>query len=500
MNWAGFSAGLAQGLNNADRIGQQIDQARLARIRTDGLAEAKAAREAEMKKAEQSVIDTQAQASQAAAAPMAEAVPGVTGPRTGTVVPDTPEVRTQAVPMPPAAGGLPQSMMPPGPPADVPVEASPAPAPAAAPPQQMAQAAPAPSAPAPAGRFQAGGQGYDTREAAVAAAQKKVPSISDFVVNTVAPKMQEWYVGQGDLENAEKLGQYMESRRGREATKSFGTAMQKLMFTNDINGGVQALGDYYNKYIDDGVDFTKGEVGADGKINITVKDRATGTERVMPMAREEIIRLGMAHDPVQLYKQGLAQVEANAKTAAEIAKERRSEAADMRKEGRAEARDIAKESRAAERDTAKAAQAHDYDIDKLVTGERIKTKNMGAAEKAKVQAKIDILKENGLSPDAVRELIPHMVGGDGYKKSTSPEEARRMLLTEHVKDPLFSSKPAAEQRRIIDQEMGVIYGANTGATPPAKPGAATPSGKQYVRDPKTGQVGVLENGKFTPLQ
>jgi len=532
MNWGGFAGGFAQGFNNGIAIGNAFKDAKKEserqKIYEAGIAESKAMQQ---KGIEDSITDNGAPKAEA---PKASAPAQPDAAAKAAVVPDTPEVQTSAVPTPqttvtnpapvgPAAGiggtaaaqPVPQPVPAPaptmGPPSDAPAEPMPQPAPQAAPAGPAAPAAPQPVAAQgivpPQKRFTVKGVegGFDTREEALAAASKKAPSITDYFVQTAVPKMQEWYIANGDVENAEKLGQYIESKRGQAAVKSFGAAMQKLMFSNDVNGGVQALGDYYNKYIDDGVDFTKGEVMPDGRINITVKRKNDGTETQMQLSKAEIVRMGMAHDPAQLFKMGLAQVEASEKQAAEIAKERRGEAAEIRKENRGAVRDIAKEERAAARDQAKAAQQHDYDIEKLVTGEKLKELGLGKAEKAKVQAKIDILKENGLSPDAIRELVPHMVGGDGYKKSTTPEEARRMLHTERVKDPMYSRKSAAEQKAIIDQDMSTIYGTGGGATPSAKdspttPGAAAPAGTYYTKHPRTGEIGIVKDGKFTPLK
>lgn len=343
------------------------------------------------------------------------------------------------------------------------------------------------SSAAPTQRFQVGGRGFDTREAAVAAAQKKVPSVQDFVINTVAPKMQDWYVGQGDLDSAERLGQYMESRRGREATKSFGNAMQKLMFTDDVDAGVKALGDYYNQYIDDGVDFTKGEQLPDGRLRITVKQRDGGAERQMDLNKAELVRMGMAHDPVQLFKMGLAQVEAGEKSAADAAKDSREFKQKVQLKKMDIAADNDRQQAGFDNDTRKAQTAQGYKLEEIATREQLEAAGIGKKERAKVQAKVDILRENGLPPDAVRDILPQLLGGDAYKKSTSPDEARRMLLTEHAKDMMWSKKSPEEQRKIIDQEMDVIYGKpkQPQATPPA-PGKRP--GGVPVFDSKTGQI------------
>lgn len=503
MNWGGFAGGFAQGFNNGIAIGNAIKSAmkekQINDIREQGIAEANAARQEALSRAEQSVVDMQPPAQQGE------------GPAAGIVVPDNAQVQTQAVPTPAASGFAPQAMPRVGPPADVLVEASPAPD--AALPAPVAPPAPAAPAAMPAPkRFQVGSQGFDTREQAVAAAQKKVPSVADFVTNSVVPKMQAWYAEQGDVENAERLGQYMESKRGKEAVKSFGGAMQKLMFGDDINGGVQALGDYYNKYIDDGVDFTKGEVGADGRINITVKNRADGTERVMPMTREEIVRLGMAHDPAQLFKMGLAQVEANAKTRAELDKERRQEDAKIREEGRAFERKKTEMKLAEDYKIAGEGRAADAKTTEKVLDAKLDEKKPGETGK-----KIRDLKAFGYSDDEIKKLLqgsnsttgraphPEAIALQVYNKKAEDERTKYDTTGADGKPTKlrFNELSEAERKRVVAQEVRNITGIleQPEAAPAAKPGAAAkPTGPRYVKDPRTGQVGVLENGKFTPVQ
>lgn len=500
MNWGGFAGGFAQGFGQGVQMGNTLNAARkqheLQAIRDKGMAEAKAAREAALKQAESSVQDTQA--------PPPDRAPDIAGPAPGTVVPDNAQVQTQAVPSPATAGFAPQAAPRVGPPADVPVEASPAAAAAPAVPAAPQAAMPAPK------RFQIGGQGFDTREQAVAAAQKKVPSVADFVTNSVVPQMQAWYSEQGDVENAERLGQYMESRRGKEALKSYGTAMQKLMFGEDINGGVQALGDYYNKYIDDGVDFTKGEVGPDGRIHITVKNRGDGKERVMPMSREEIVRMGMAHDPAQLFKMGLAQIDANAKTQAEIAKEQRQEKAEIRKEGRAAVRDLTKEERAEQAKIAAEGRAAAAKVAEKELDAELDAKKPGETGK-----KIRDLKAFGYSDDEIKKLLqgsntttgraphPEAIALQVYNKKAEDERTKYDTKGPDGKPAKlrFNELSESERKRVVAQEVRNITGIleQSDAPQAAKP-AAPPSGKQYVLDPRTGKKGVLENGKFTPLE
>lgn len=490
MRWAGFGGftqGLAGGLGLGLQIHKMAKDDERQKIYAEGIAEAKAMREKDIAK---SVVDNG------------------DGTQTGQQAPDTADVQTHAVQMPPATTA-PASAAAPAPVAPTapvgpaggisagpaaPQQPMPGPAaPTELPPIEVKPAA-VPDQPVAAQgikRFRVGDQGFDTREQALAAAGKKAPSVTDYFLKTGVPKMQEWYIANGDIENAERLGQYIESKRGQAAVKQFGKAMQKLMFTNDVNGGVKALGDYYNDHIDDGVDFTKGEVGPDGKINITVKNKANGTESQMSLSKSELVRMGMAHDPAQLFKMGLAQVEAQEKTAAEIAKERRQEAAEIRKEGRADQREIAKEGRAEVRDIAKEGRASDTRMK-----EKAAEVKLDASKPGETGRKIRDLREFGWSDERIGQFLDK----DGeFKKTTNPTERRALVVSDLTKNnPRFANAKPEEQEKLVNQQMKLIYGEQS-STPAAKGGGSTPGSSGFVRDKVTGKIGRLEGEKFVPV-
>lgn len=496
MNWAGFggfATGFANGINMGKAIKEAFKEDERQKIYAQGLAEANAMRQKDI---EGSVKDNGEQ-------PKAEGAPKNVGNATGQTAPDTPEVQTAAVPQPtttvttpaPAPGPAPAPAAAAGPAGGIPAPGQPMPGPAAPvelPPIQVAQAQPpAPSAapaaaagiPAPK-RFSVGDQSFDTREEALAAAGKNAPSVTDYFYKTAVPKMQEWYVANGDIENAEKLGQYIKSKKGEAAVNQFGKAMQKLMFTNDINGGVQALGDYYNDHIDDGVDFTKGEVTPDGKINITVKNKKTGEESIMPMTKADVVRLGMAHDPAQLFKMGLAQVEAAEKSAAEIAKERREEAKEIRKEQRGVTNEIAKEQRTQGYEAEKEKRASDT----RMTEEVAKSK-LDAAKPGETARKIRDLREFGWDDGRISEFLEK--SGGEFKKTTNPTERRALVTSDLMKnDPTFARMDPAKQAEKVDQMMKLVYGKEGKDEPAPAP--------RYFRDRATGQVGTMVDGKFVP--
>lgn len=450
MNWGGFAGGFAQGLNqtfDSKGIARYLmsPERRQEQILAEGMAEAKAARDTDVGNMIQSSGITQSQQPSAMDNKPAQSTPTVqtaTAPQESTT-PSTPAPEANA------GSGIKAIV------AD----------------QQAPAAAPAAEAATPAAGglpYTVKGKGYATMDEARAAAEKQTPSVMDYMYKTAFPKMQEAYIASGNMEAAERLQKYIESKRGTEAVTSYGKAMNKLMFTNDVDGGVKALGDYYTKYVDDGVDFVKGEVGQDGKINITTKNKQDGSENVMSLSKGDVLRMGMAFNPGKLLEMNLVRADeaekAQAKTRADMAKEDRQ---------------------------------FDRDIQKMTIEKQLDAANIGAKERRALNAKIEALRGAGYSQDFINKSMPAILGIGDFKKATSPEEARRLAFSDRMKtDPMFGRKSAEEQNKIIDKDMSIIYAGakpsevdNPAPATPAAGGLPKAGGKGVpVFDTKTGQI------------
>lgn len=467
MNWSGFADGFSDGFRNGMAIGNSIKDAMKQKkfddIRAKGIEEAQALRQARVEK---SIQDNGEQPAQPATAPTQAPMPAP--------APVDPEAHNRMVPpeMQAVASAQP-----------------------AAPTMPAAQGISAPAQK----RFSVGGQGFDTREEAVRHAEKQAPSIMDFMAKTMVPRMQQALVEQGDIEKAEAWGKWAEDRQNKRHMQEWAKA-----YTAAQSGNMERAADHvFNLYkdFDDGVTPVSKEVVKDKAGNVTgfnvkLKDDSTGEVRSQFISPQNIVEMGLSGlSPVAMFEQAYKrQNEASALAA----KARIDAQNDARTAAREEARDVrtaAREDARDERRAAREAKAeevkHGYRLEELATKEELEAAGITTKEKAKVKAKVDILRESGVSPEAIKELLPHMVGGDGYKRSTSPEEARRLLMTERVKDPLFNLRPAAEQKAILDQDMVTIYGQPT-ATPRAAPAPTTPSAAKPqgipVFDTKTGQI------------
>ncbi|CAH0532152.1 hypothetical protein UAM5_00035 [Ralstonia phage UAM5] len=497
--WGGFAGGMAQGLKQGMSMGKDLrarmKEDELEQVRQQGLKEAQEARNAAIA----DIVKQNGIGGTTPSAPAAQVAPSQDGGNAPA----------------PAAAPAPA----PGP---APVEITPAPAPAPA-----ASTAPsaniAPASPSAAfglmgtptqDRSQAlpgylvGGKSFANRADAETEAGKQVPSVADYFMKTGVPKLQEAYIAQGDFDKAESLGKWVESRRGQDAVKTFGKAMTKLMFTNDVEGGVKALGDYYNRFIDDGVDFVSHGVGEDGKINVTLKNKGNGTESNISLTKGDILRMGMAYDPAKLHEMALSQEAQNVKNAADVAKEDRKFKRDVSME-------VLKGNQQSKLEDQKSGNRISENTAKAQT----EVSTTGAKERAKVEAevgaKVDALRSAGVSDDFIKEALPSILGAGQFKRATSPDEARRLAFSDFMKsDPTFSRKSSEEQNKLVDQAMNIIYAggkpghtgvpaaggkdAGPAAAPKdAAPPAASPKGV-YVRDKKTGEIKLIDPSQLGP--
>jgi hypothetical protein len=440
MNWGGFGAGFSQGFNNGVNIGktfaEAMKQKKISDLAKQGIAEAHGARQAD--------IDKQIQENppaQDATPPKDVEVAPIEAPqaKVSEITPQGEIVPTQT----PQAAAAPQTTTPQAAPVGMP---------------QIA----ASEGVAPRKRFSVGDQQFDTREEAAKAAEKKVGSIQDYQTGTIFPKMQQFYIEQGDVATAQKYAEFAESQRGKSAIKLHSQALGQLMFGGDVDKGIKLLGDYYNKYIDDGVDFVGGKANADGTYNITTKTK-DGKTNDMQVDKKQIMAMAMAYDPSKLVQMGMDQVKSDEAAKAERAKEDR---------------------------------AFNREIEKMTIKAQLDDAGATAKVKREVNAKVKFLKEAGYSDAFINEALPGIIGIGDYKKKTSPEEARRLAFSDRMKtDPTFGKKPPADQQRILDQDMKLIYGGvDPKAAPasnglPAQPGQpGQPKRGVPVYDTKTGQI------------
>lgn len=511
MNWGGFGAGFSEGFDRGTRIGKTIRDAMNEKDRKDRIEAAKSAAAGERTTDISKMVsegslgaaptDTKTKAPEptdenptierqratgssspaqagATATPASEAQTATPSVQAQTVTPamqGLSPARTLETPPQPAPTITPQQIVPgqtqdQTAPQDGPLppprpNLTPGQAEQTAQPQAITpQAAPQPAVPGLPEQhmpFRVGSRGFATRAEAEQYATKKVPGIADYVRNNVLKAHQDIYIENGEIEKAEKLGQMMETKKAKDATRVFGSAMTKML-AGDINGGVEDFGVYYNKYIDDGVDFKSHKIGEDGKLHITVRQKGADKDTEMVMTKSELIRLGMAHDPVALQKSLLDATEKKEAAAAEVAKEDRKFKRDIQLKG------IEHGYKAQEK---KGDQ--EFQIEKLTIDKQLEQAGATAKVKREVNAKVEALRGAGYSEQFINDAMPGIIGLGDYKKKTSPEEARRLAHSDRMKsDPTYARKAPGEQKKILDQDMTLIFG---GVDPKTAPQSTTPA-------------------------
>lgn len=481
MNWGGFADGFSRGFNNGMAIGKNVTDAmkqkKIEDVRAQGIAEAQAAQSKAIADLVKDNGVPKAPEAPAAAPSVAPAAAGVEVEAVPVPKPEQIETRPlEPVNTTPAAAAA--AATPPSPaPATPATAAAPTPEVKVTPieaPAQPAQAE-APASPAAAGlpqppkaqkRFSVGDASFDTREEAEAYAKKNAPSVMDFMAKTLVPKMTEAYVAQGDMEKAAAWEKWAEDRQSKTAMKEWAQAWRAAS-----SGNIEKAADHvFNLYktFDDGVTPMSKEIVKDKQGNITgfnvrLKNDATGEERTQFIDKGALTEMGLsALSPPQMFEQAYKRKAEADKAAAEMrikeAEEARAEGREIRKEVRGDVRKQAEEVRAEARDVRKGDREQENAIEKLTIEGQIKAASKSDEEKAKVKSKVDLLRQAGFSDDRINDMMPAIIGIGEFKKGTSPEEARRMIVTELIKDRNFNRKPQADKDKIIDDSMRMIYG------------------------------------------
>lgn len=513
MNWGGFAGGFAQGLNNGVQMGKTvrdlIRDGRIQELREKGMAEAEAQR---AKSVQDMIKDNGAPGASDAPKPATQGPSAAPAPEdTGVVAtPVRPQTEVVAVDLPPitrpgvgassegnqgeaeaAAAAAQRQPAAPSVSTQTPAPVQPESPTASITPSQAAAATPQAVASEgivkkPSGRYTVNGESFDTREQAMAAAERSAPSATDLFMKNAVPKIAEQYLANGDPEKAKAWADYAESHNGKRAMKDWASAYT----SPDFDTALTRFGKYYTDHINDGVDYVSHEIinKSDGtQVGIvTLKDKATGKEQKMEMTREAILQLGSANNPQKLFEQ-------------EVAKQREADKLKMdfklkqqqRKQEMADKKDLEthKQALISERERAKGAEADDRESKKL---------------SARIDTQVEALRDAGYSDDDIKRMMPALVGAGDHKKTTDPTERRALISSDLLKnDPKFARMTPEEQAKRVDDAMKVIYRDESPAASPAQatPGAANPSqaaGPIY-RNNQTGERFRMINGQKVPV-
>lgn len=269
--------------------------------------------------------------------------------------------------------------------------------------------APATPVQKPNGKFSVNGKSYDTREQALAAAEKAAPSATDMFMKNTVPKLAAQYVINGEPEKAKAWTDYADSVNGKRAIKDWAAAYT----APDFDTAATRFGKYYTEHVNDGVDYTghKMLTKEDGTqvAVVTLKDKATGKTSELEMTREKMLALGGANNPQKLFE------------------------------------------------TEQAKQA---------AAEKMKYEAKLRAQ----QRKDDYADKSRLESEKQDRIDEREAGKTTSKKTTDPTERRALIRSDEMKNnPKFARMSPEEQNKAIDAAMETVYGkdASKGDKPAA---------------------------------
>lgn len=484
MNWGGFAGGLSQGFHNGVSMAKTLND--LSKDRK--VEDARAKGLAEMQAAKAAAIEGAIQENKDGATNPAVTV-GITGqPASETTKPElSPSVKPQTSPTYPTSEDPMTADKPIKPEMeDKPITRRRVLSEPDQQPDQQAAAPVAPSTPAKTGLpFVVGGKGYATREEARAAAEKIIPDDITLLRKTMVPRMQQVYIEQGNLEKADEWMRWSEDRDNKEAMKEWAGAFRAAQLGN-FEKAADHVFELYKRY-DDGItplskETVKDNAGNVTGFNVRLKRDATGEEFSQFIDKKALTEMGLsALSPQAMFeaqfKRQQAADEAAAKNAAEIAKEQRGLQIDNYKAARDNV--YAKGLKQVENQyqTERDARTQENAIEKMTIEKQLEAANASIKTRREVGAKVEALRAAGYSEEFINGALPAILGVGDYKKATAPEEARRLAHSDRMKsDPMYARKSAEEQKRILDQDMELVFGGLKPSTTPRTSGTpSTPS-------------------------
>lgn len=318
------------------------------------------------------------------------------------------------------------------------------------------------------------------------AAEKSAPSVDDFYVKNVVPKIAETYLKQGNMEQAEKWNSWAQEKNTKTGMKHWTKALQAGQmgdFKSYADNMVKAYNTpgYYDDGLEaDGYDLVKDKEGNTTGMTLNLRNKSTGEKFSQTIrGQEDMVKMGIGLlDPANAFKTTQAAV-----TAAQTAKAKAAEG-DLKFK-----RDVYRDDRKGERQAQADDRRANSAMDRLVTGKQLDQ----AGKTAAVDAKANALRKAGYSDDFVKQAMPQLLGLGDYKKAAPPEEVRRMLHQARLSDFNYTRKTPEEQAAIINQDLSLINGAgsnpmSSGIPSQGQQKAPAGGGAPMIYDRKTGEM------------
>lgn len=283
------------------------------------------------------------------------------------------------------------------------------------------------------------GAKFGSEAEARGSAEKSAPSVDDFYVKNVVPKIAETYLKQGNMEQAEKWNSWAQEKNTKTGMKHWTKALQAgqmgdfKSYADNMVKAYNAPGYYDDGLEADGYDLVKDKEGNTTGMTLNLRNKSTGEKFSQTIrSQEDMVKMGIGLlDPANAFKTTQAAV------AAQKASQAKSDEGNLKFQ-----RDVYRDDRKGERQSALQSQRDESAIDRLTTGKQLDAVN----KKQEIELKT--------------------AAGQLFKRGASPEEAKRMLVTTMAKQYVSAigkpTKTAEEIGALADQYIQQIYGEKQG--------------------------------------
>lgn len=335
------------------------------------------------------------------------------------------------------------------------------------------------------------GNSYANAEDQARAAKKNAPSVDDFYMRDVVPKIKETYLAQGNAEGADAWDKWSQEKNSQAGMKHWAQALRAGQM-GDFKSYADNMVKAYNTpgYYDDGLhaegyDLVTDKEGNTTGLTLKMKNKDTGETFAQTIhGQDDMVQAGIGLlDPANAFKTTMAQMTtrqaADAKAGLEVAKTNNGMIRDNNKA-------VVTAQANSQLEDQRAGNA----MNRLTTGKQLDQQNAGAA----VAKKMEMLKSAGYDEGFIKDALPQILGIGQYKKPADPQETRRMLFQARLSDFNFTRKTPQQQAAQIEQDMQLIGGGQGSSNPMAggmggaQAKAAPAKGAPMIFDTKTGQM------------
>lgn len=342
------------------------------------------------------------------------------------------------------------------------------------------------------------GNSYADAEAQKKGAERNAPSVDDFYMRDVAPKIKETYLAQGNQQGADAWDKWTQDKEAQAGMKHWTQALRAGQM-GDFKSYADNMVKAYNTpgYYDDGLhaegyDLVKDKDGNTTGLTLKMKNKETGESFAQTIhGQDDMVQAGIGLlDPANAFKTTMARVTAadaaNAKAGLEVAKTNNGMIRDNNK--------VAVQTQAKSQ---LENQRSGNDLYQMREGKQLDRQNASAA----VDNKMALLQKAGYDQEFIKSALPQILGIGQYKKPADPQEVRRMLFQARLSDFNFSRKKPAEQAAQIEQDLQLINGGQQSANPMATglPGGQPQASAQPAAN-KTPMILDTKTGQMLPYQ